>query len=76
VIDSYYKFRKQLNKKSPELKEEEHPQLLLCGHGAIDDPDATIIYDQVLQQIAGAPYNEYAKDIVVMRLPPSDQRRS
>src|SRR5688500_10733466 len=74
VIDSYYRMRKLLEKHSPDLNEEEHPQLLLCGHGAVDDPDASIIYDQVIQQIASAPYNEYAKDIVVMRLPPSDQR--
>jgi hypothetical protein len=65
-----------LKKQNSELSEEEHPQLLLCGHGAVDDPDASIIYDQVLQQIASEPYNTYAKDIVVMRLPPSDQRTS
>ncbi|KAG5985844.1 hypothetical protein E4U52_000873 [Claviceps spartinae] len=73
VIDSYYKLRKLLNEKSPELSQDEHPQLLLCGHGAVDDPDASIIYDQTMQLIASAPYNEYANDIVVMRLPPSDQ---
>lgn len=72
VIDSYYKFRLLLEK-SPELTEEEHPQLLICGHGAVDDPDASIIYDQVMQIIASEPYVKYSKDIVVMRLPPSDQ---
>ena len=40
---------------------------------AIDDPDASIIYDQVLTLIH-EKYAEFAKDIVVMRLPPSDQR--
>jgi len=73
VIDSYYKFRKLLEEKSPDLSEDEHPQLLICGHGAVDDPDASIIYDQVLQQIHSAPYKTYQKDIVVMRIPPSDQ---
>jgi hypothetical protein len=63
-----------LKAKSPDLSEEEHPQLLICGHGAVDDPDASIIYDQVVQLIASEPYNIYWKDIVVMRLPPSDQR--
>jgi hypothetical protein len=67
-------FRNMLNAKSPELSEEEHPQLLICGHGAVDDPDASIIYDQVVQLIASEPYKIYLKDIVVMRLPPSDQR--
>lgn len=76
VIDSYYKFRNLLKEKSPDLSEDEHPQLLLCGHGAVDDPDASIIYDKTMQQINSAPYNIYAKDIIVMRLPPSDQRKS
>jgi len=73
VIDSYYKFRNLLKAKSADLSEEEHPQLLICGHGAVDDPDASIIYDQTIQIIASEPYNIYAKDIIVMRLPPSDQ---
>ena len=71
VIDSYSKFRKLLLK--ADLDEDDHPQLLLCGHGAVDDPDASIIYDQVMQLIASEAYREYANDIVVMRLPPSDQ---
>lgn len=74
VIKSYYIFRNMLKAKSSDLSEEEHPQLLICGHGAVDDPDASIIYDQVVQLIASEPYNIYQKDIVVMRLPPSDQR--
>jgi hypothetical protein len=37
-------------------------------------PQASIIYDEVIQLIATEPYREFAKDIVVMRLPPSDQR--
>lgn len=76
MIDSYAKFRKLLKTKASELGEDEHPQLLICGHGAVDDPDASIIYDQVMQLINSEGYVEYAKDIVVMRLPPSDQRAS
>jgi len=71
VIDSYAKFRKLLDK--AELDDDDHPQLLICGHGAVDDPDASIIYDQVMQLIASDTYREYSQDIVVMRLPPSDQ---
>jgi hypothetical protein len=74
VINSYAIFRNMLKEKAPDLSEEEHPQLLICGHGAVDDPDASIIYDQVIQLIASERYNIYSKDIVVMRLPPSDQR--
>jgi hypothetical protein len=71
VVDSYAKFRRLLDK--AELDEDDHPQLLICGHGAVDDPDASIIYDQIMQLIASDSYKEYATDIVVMRLPPSDQ---
>jgi len=41
--------------------------------GAVDDPDASIIYDQVIKLINSADYKHLLKDIVVMRLPPSDQ---
>jgi glycosyltransferase involved in cell wall biosynthesis len=71
VIDSYIRFRKLLEGK---LEPEETPQLLICGHGAVDDPDASIIYDQVMQLIAAPNAAPYSKDIIAMRLPPSDQR--
>ncbi|KAF4576454.1 Trehalose phosphorylase [Pleurotus pulmonarius] len=73
VVDSYYKFRNLLRTRSPDMDESEHPQLLICGHGAVDDPDASIIYDQIMALVNSDPYKEYAHDIVVMRLPPSDE---
>src|ERR1700722_3901992 len=75
VIDSYCQFRKLLDQ-SGELNEDEMPQLLICGHGAVDARNASIIYDQVMQLIGSDKYKEYMTDIVVMRLPPSDQRAS
>ena len=71
VIDSYAKFRVLLEGKVPE---QEVPQLLICGHGAVDDPDASIIYDQVMNLVNSPDYRMYQSDIIVMRLPPSDQR--
>ncbi|KXN93389.1 Trehalose phosphorylase [Leucoagaricus sp. SymC.cos] len=73
VLDSYAKFRVLLKEKSPDHTDEDIPQLLICGHGAVDDPDASIIYDQVMQLIHSDKYKNLARDIVVMRLPPSDQ---
>ena len=73
VVDSYSRLRKLLND-AGRTSEKEIPQLLICGHGAVDDPDASIIYDQVMNLIASDDYKQYAKDIVVMRIPPSDQR--
>ncbi|KAI0781323.1 trehalose synthase [Trametes elegans] len=69
VINSYSRFRKLLAEKAPNV---EPPQMLICGHGAVDDPDASIIYDQTIQLIH-SQYSEYAQDFVVMRCPPSDQ---
>ncbi|KAH7910654.1 glycosyltransferase family 4 protein [Hygrophoropsis aurantiaca] len=72
VIDSYARLRKLL-KAAGKLTDDEMPQLLICGHGAVDDPDASIIYDQVIQLINSDDYKMYLSDIIVMRLPPSDQ---
>ncbi|TFY64144.1 hypothetical protein EVG20_g6045 [Dentipellis fragilis] len=72
VIDSYAKFRALLAE-TGKIPEDKMPQLLICGHGAVDDPDASIIYDDVMKIIASAAYSKYSEDIVVMRLPPSDQ---
>jgi len=52
---------------------EDIPQLLICGHGAVDDPDASIIFDQVMGILQNTEAKTYAHDICVMRLPPSDQ---
>ncbi|KAI0317854.1 trehalose phosphorylase [Amylostereum chailletii] len=71
VIDSYARFRELLTEKG--LKDEETPQLLVCGHGAVDDPDASIIYDEVIRLIRSGKYQKYQNDIVVSRIPPSDQ---
>ncbi|KAH8991044.1 trehalose synthase [Lactarius hatsudake] len=72
VVDSYAKFRELLKTKG-KLDGDDIPQLLICGHGAVDDPDASIIYDQVIKLIHSEAYRHLAKDIIVMRIPPSDQ---
>ncbi|KAJ1754731.1 hypothetical protein LPJ77_001245 [Coemansia sp. RSA 2523] len=71
VIQSYRIFREQLTAKG--LESDQHPQLVICGHGSIDDPDGTVIYDQVMEMLAQSEYLPYAKDICVTRLPASDQ---
>ena len=74
VIDSYVRLRQKLEAEGK--LEKEPPQLLVCGHGAVDDPDATIIYDQVLNLIHSPQYSKYSSDMIAMRIPPSDQRES
>jgi len=70
VIDSFVKLRRRLDDVLPASKT---PQLLIAGHGAIDDPDASIIYDQTMALLEKEEYAPYASDVVVMRIGPSDQ---
>jgi alpha,alpha-trehalose phosphorylase (configuration-retaining) len=72
VIEAYCKFRMLLAKDGVTAPES-IPQLLICGHGAVDDPDASLIYDEILELLQDK-YSGYARDIAVMRLPPCDQR--
>jgi glycosyltransferase involved in cell wall biosynthesis len=62
-------FHEKLVMLHPEMK---IPKLLICGHGSIDDPDGSIVYDAVLQHIAQAMPHLMAL-ITVIRLGPSDQ---
>ncbi|KAG7404188.1 Trehalose phosphorylase [Fusarium oxysporum f. sp. rapae] len=63
VIDSYAEFRRQC-----EVADiEDTPQIVLCGNQSVDDPDSSIVYDQMLDQIMSI-CTELIKDISVMRL--------
>jgi len=74
LIASYVKFRRTLDQQPKgKFGPEDIPQLLVCGHGAVDDPDASIIYDQVMGLLRDTDAKDYAHDVCVMRLPPSDQ---
>ncbi|KAI9008064.1 hypothetical protein BC832DRAFT_530386 [Gaertneriomyces semiglobifer] len=53
--------------------EHELPQLVLCGHGSIDDPDGNLVFEQVLSILEEDQYLSVLDDIAVVRLPPSDQ---
>lgn len=55
-----------------EVPTENTPQLVIAGHGAIDDPDAQPIYDQTMSFIKNL-YPELENDIIVMRVGPTDQ---
>jgi glycosyltransferase involved in cell wall biosynthesis len=71
VIKSYAKFRTDYvapaGWTSPQI-----PQLIIAGHGAVDDPDATIIYASTMSLIR-TTYPQYEPDIIVMRVGPTDQ---
>ncbi|KAJ2698606.1 hypothetical protein FB645_005580 [Coemansia sp. IMI 203386] len=71
VVEAYRDFREQLTNSG--VEDDQQPQLVLCGHGSIDDPDGTVVYEQIIQLLSQPEYCDYAKDICVARLPASDQ---
>ena len=48
------------------------PQLVVCGHGSVDDPDGSVVYNQVMQTIEQPAFDAIRADICVARLPPLD----
>ncbi|CRJ87220.1 hypothetical protein BN1708_009227 [Verticillium longisporum] len=68
VIDSYAEFRRLCDEKGVT----EVPQLVVCGNGSVDDPDASMIYDQTMAQIE-EHYPHLKHDCSVMHLEPNDQ---
>lgn len=48
------------------------PQLVIAGHGAIDDPDATGMFDMT-EQALNEKYADIKNDVIVMRIGPVDQ---
>ncbi|KAL1608989.1 hypothetical protein SLS59_002183 [Nothophoma quercina] len=69
VLASYAILRREYMKDKPI---EEVPQLVIAGHGAIDDPDATIIFDKTEKQL-NELYADIKDDVIVSRIGPVDQ---
>lgn len=69
VLASYAVLRREYMKDKPL---EEVPQLVIAGHGAIDDPDATGIFDETEDQL-NELYADIKDDVIVMRIGPVDQ---
>ncbi|KAL7746021.1 hypothetical protein RI367_008675 [Sorochytrium milnesiophthora] len=68
-VEAYRLFREAVKN---DLKGDDVPQLLLCGHGAVDDPDDAVVYNQVQEQLGKEQYKDIASDVLVARLPASD----
>jgi glycosyltransferase involved in cell wall biosynthesis len=65
LLASHLRFRELLEQAGIR----EAPQLVLVGHGSIDDPDGTVIYDQVLETLKMKNYESIRDDVIVARLP-------
>ncbi|KAJ9643061.1 hypothetical protein H2199_004583 [Coniosporium tulheliwenetii] len=69
VLAAYAELRRKYMK---DKKPEDTPQLVIAGHGAVDDPDGTLILDQTLTACE-EEYSDIRHDIIVKRLGPTDQ---
>lgn len=67
VIESFRILREKLGEK------ENLPQLVLVGHGSIDDPDGVPIYNMIIHLLRDARYSAIAQDVKVVRLHHNDQ---
>jgi alpha,alpha-trehalose phosphorylase (configuration-retaining) len=69
VLESYAELRKT-HMKNSDLTD--IPQLVIAGHGAVDDPDSSLIYEQTMEAI-DKKFDDLRSDIIVMRVGPTDQ---
>lgn len=67
VLESYQKLRERLT------KGDEVPQLVIVGHGSVDDPDGVPVYNLTMEMLQKDEYKEIAEDIKVARLHHTDQ---
>ncbi len=71
VLASYAEFRRT-SKFCRGKPAEETPQLVVCGHYSVDDPDGVMVLDQTLE-LLDTKYSDVKGSVVVMRLGPTDQ---
>ncbi|KAJ3415448.1 hypothetical protein HDV05_004890 [Chytridiales sp. JEL 0842] len=70
VLKSYKLVRKHLVEKLPISQV---PFLVLAGMGSIDDPEGSLIFDNVSKLLQSNEYEDIKDDVFMARLPPCDQ---
>ncbi|KAJ9105967.1 hypothetical protein QFC19_003302 [Naganishia cerealis] len=74
LLAAYLDFRERLE--SAGLGKDKHdqkpPMLIVVGHGSIDDPDGTRIYEAAHTIVQSQEYELVAPDVSIVRAPPSD----
>ncbi|KAK6811657.1 hypothetical protein RU639_012638 [Aspergillus parasiticus] len=69
VLISYGAFHRLLVDSRPDLRP---PKLLICGHGSVDDPDGSLVWDNTLDFIE--QHVKHLQSLIcVMRIGPNDQ---
>ncbi|WVQ94959.1 hypothetical protein IAU59_002049 [Kwoniella sp. CBS 9459] len=71
LLAAYLQFRKKLeNSDKPPV--DGGPQLIIMGHGSVDDPDGSVIYEKLHDSLNTKEYHLVKDDVAVVRAPPSD----
>lgn len=71
LLAAYLKFRQKLEElDNPPA--DGGPQLIIMGHGSVDDPDGTRIYEEAHGIVSKPEYELVKGDVSIVRAPPSD----
>lgn len=71
LLKAYLEFRQKLEEcENPPL--DNGPQLIIMGHGSIDDPDGSWVYEKIHDTLNSQGYELIHGDVAVVRAPPSD----
>lgn len=68
VIESYRRLREKLQGEDVAI-----PQLVIVGHGSVDDPDGVPVYNLTQEMLKEDDYQSIADDVKVARLHHTDQ---
>ncbi|EIW72195.1 trehalose synthase [Tremella mesenterica] len=71
LLAAYLEFRQKLMKLDPPPLGG-GPHLIVMGHGSVDDPDGTRIYEKLHDILASEEYALVKEDVSIVRAPPSD----
>lgn len=70
MIQAYALFRQLVDVDTPVSQV---PQLVIAGHGSVDDPDGSVVFEQVLGILQQEEFANVAHDIIITRLNFIDQ---
>jgi len=49
------------------------PQLIICGHGSVDDPDGTWVFEEAHTILDQEDFRDLLPHVTIVRIPPCDQ---
>jgi hypothetical protein len=55
------------------MEETTLPQLIICGHGSVDDPDGTWVFEEAHTMLNKEDFRDLWPHVTIVRIPPCDQ---